>query len=101
MFLQPISNIKPLEELSQKKPIAVESNNSQIPFKALFEDALNNVKESDEQLAAEIEKVATGQTDDLHNVNIASIKAELSLEMFVQLRNKALDAYNSIMQMSV
>ncbi|WMJ24252.1 flagellar hook-basal body complex protein FliE [Paludicola sp. MB14-C6] len=101
MILQPISNIKPLAELTQKNMTIGVNSGSQIPFKSLFEDAMNSVKESDANLSTEIQKVATGQTDDLHSVNIASTKASLALEMFVQLRNKALESYNSIMQMGV
>ena len=49
----------------------------------------------------EIYKLATGQTDDLHNLSIASEKATMSVQILVQLRNKALDAYNEIMRMNV
>ena len=39
--------------------------------------------------------LATGQTDDPHTEPIAAAKAQLSLDLLIQLRNKALDAYNT------
>ncbi len=101
MILQPITKISTLEELlHNKNNINVVSEN-QIPFKSLLENAINNVKETDSNLKIEVQKLATGETDDLHNVNIASTKAALALDMVVQLRNKALDSYNEIMRMGV
>ena len=45
--------------------------------------------------------LATGQTDDAHTEPIAAAKAQLSVELLVQLRNKALEAYNEIMRINL
>ena len=46
-------------------------------------------------------QVATGTATDLHQVTIAATKAQLGVEMTVALRNKAVEAYQEIMRMSV
>ena len=46
-------------------------------------------------------RLVTGQVDDLSQVMIASEKARLAIELAVQLRNKALEAYQEIMRMPV
>lgn len=48
-----------------------------------------------------IEKVQTGEAKHLHEVMIAVEEADVSLRMLVQLRNKALTAYEEIMRLQV
>ena len=42
-----------------------------------------------------------GDEIDLHNVVIASEKARASLELTLQIRNKAMEAYQEIMRMQI
>lgn len=98
MMITPIQPIKSLEALDQTTTAA---DKVQLPFQSLFQDAVNNVKETDQAVQDEIYKLTTGQSDDLHNITIASKKATMSVQLLVQLRNKALDAYNEVMRMSV
>lgn len=104
MFIQPITSIIPISSIapiSSQKAEALDGSGNQIPFKSIFTDALNNVKETDQNLQSEIQKVVMGETDDLHSVGIASTKAGLAVDLVIQLRNKALDSYNEIMRMGV
>lgn len=98
MMITPIQPIHLLEELNQAPKAA---DQAELPFQSLFQDAINNVKETDQAVQNEVYKLATGQSDDLHNIIIASQKATMSVQLLVQLRNKALDAYNEVMRMSV
>ena len=77
------------------------SSASEIPFQSLLESAIQNVNDTSAAVNEEMVKLATGESDDLHNIVIASNKATLSVQLLVQLRDKALDAYNEIMRMSV
>ena len=43
----------------------------------------------------------SGEVDDIAKVMIDGTKAELSLNMVIQIRNKVLDAYNEVMRMSL
>lgn len=47
------------------------------------------------------QRLVTGQVQDLSQVTVASEKARLAIELAVQLRNKALEAYQEIMRMPV
>jgi len=42
-----------------------------------------------------------GEADDLSGLLIDAQKAELSLQLALQIRNKVIDAYNEVMRMSV
>lgn len=101
MIIQPIVNIKSFEEIAKaSKPQALGTEN-QIPFKNMFQDAVSDVYETNAAVQEEVIKAATSDTDDLQNLGIASAKAGLAMDMVIQIRNKALDAYNEIMRMGV
>lgn len=100
MFIAPIDKITSIADLDKSK-VSAAGTAGNIPFQTMFEDAINNVKTTDANVNQELYNLSTGQSDDLHNLTIASTKATLSVQMLVQLRDKALDAYNEIMRMSV
>jgi len=66
-------------------------------FENLLNETANNLSEAD-RLSRES---AAGGPVDLHDVMIAMEKADISLRLLVQVRNKALDAYQEIMRMQV
>ena len=45
--------------------------------------------------------LSTGQLDDAHTLPIAEAKAELSLDILITLRDKAVESYNELMKMNV
>ena len=48
-----------------------------------------------------IQELATGKTDDIASVMIATEKADIALRTMMQVRNKIIDAYQEIMRMQV
>ena len=46
-------------------------------------------------------ELSTGQSTNIHETMLAASQAELSFNLMVQVRNKALEAYNEIMRMPV
>lgn len=70
-------------------------------FGQFLTDALNQVDALQKNADAASVGLATGQIQDLHTVMIALQKASLSLSMTVEVRNKALDAYQEIMRMQM
>lgn len=45
--------------------------------------------------------LATGKSGNIHETMLAATQAELSFNLMVQLRNKALEAYTEVMRMPV
>lgn len=99
MFINPI---QPLQwnngiEAVQK----AEGQNGVSTFKGIFEEAINNVKTTEEDLVHKQYLLATGQIEDAHSVNIAAAQAQLTVDMLVSLRNKALESYNELMRINL
>ena len=103
MFIDPIQmqQIGSISDLQSVSNTSTASKTAEIPFASLFTDAMGNVSETASVLDNETLKLATGQTDDLHDITIASTKYSLAVDLFVQIRNKSLDAYNQLMNMSI
>ena len=70
-------------------------------FKDVFSDAIQNVKDTQKNLEDKQYLLATGQIDDAHTVPIAAAEAQLSVDLLVQLRNKAVEAYSELMRISL
>jgi len=61
--------------------------------------ALNDVSASQDVSQDYIQKFVRGEPVELHQVMAAAEEASISLEMLVELRNKLMDAYKTVMQM--
>lgn len=61
-------------------------------------DDLNATHQQSEQLAV---KAATGDLQDAHDFMIASTRAGLATELTVAVRNRAVEAFTSVMQMGI
>ena len=70
-------------------------------FKSIFEEAIDDVRKTEDTLAKNQYLLATGQIEDPHTVAIASSEAQLASDVLVSLRNKALEAYNEIMRINL
>lgn len=70
-------------------------------FQSAFTDAVAKV-ESFSQIAHEsIGKFLSGEGEELHQVAIKTEEAELSFDLFMQVRNKIVSAYQEVMSMQV
>lgn len=69
-----------------------------VPFKSVFQSAIDAAVNAEQQTAIDTEKLMTGDIDDLHTLGIDSTKAYLSVRLLVEMRNKALDSYNELMR---
>jgi flagellar hook-basal body complex protein FliE len=68
-------------------------------FADVFGNAVNQVESAQQSAKSEaMDLLANGQGD-VHTVALASQRAELSLELFQQVRNKFVSAYQEIMKM--
>lgn len=70
-------------------------------FSSYFADAVQNAQETDNQFAVDTQQLLTGDADDLAQVTVNANKAQTALNLVVNLRDKAVDAYREVMQMSL
>jgi len=70
-------------------------------FQSAFSDAVSKVENFQQNAQASVNKFLAGENEELHHVAIATEQAELSFQLFMQVRNKIVTAYNQVMQMQV
>jgi flagellar hook-basal body complex protein FliE len=82
-------------------PLSSSSNaaNSQTPFSGVLKSAIGSVQNLEDQAANTVEGLMTGQGVDVHQAMIATQKADMSFEMALAVRSKAVAAYQQVMQM--
>lgn len=70
-------------------------------FSDFLNQAMEEVNAQQVQADGMTALAAAGQAPDLHSVMIATEKATISFQLGVQVRNKALEAYQEIMRMQM
>ena len=70
-------------------------------FASVLESAVSQVEQSRQSANESIRQLLNGEREELHNTVLSTQKAELQFEMFLQVRNKVISAYQEIMKMQV
>lgn len=99
-FIQPMQKWDAAEKLSAKGENS-SSTGAIIPFQDVFESAVDQVKQTQADVENKQYLLATGQLEDAHSLPIAEAKAQVSVDLLVTLRNKALEAYNELIRMNI
>ncbi len=100
MSITSLNRLEPMQLLDQLSKSDI-TKDSQSDFRSIFSEAVSNVVETENNLAKEQYLFATGQSEDTHSLGIASTKAQISVDLLVTLRNKALDSYNELMRLNL
>ncbi len=79
----------------------IEQGQGTSAFHEIFNETVQNVKDTEKTLTDQQYLLATGQIEDAHTVMIAASQAQVAVDMLVQLRNKALESYNELMRINL
>ncbi|MCJ7508347.1 MAG: flagellar hook-basal body complex protein FliE [candidate division Zixibacteria bacterium] len=61
-----------------------------------FIQDVNNLQGNADQM---VQKFALGQVEDVHQVVVATEEANIAFQLLLEIRNKLIDAYHTLMQM--
>jgi len=75
------------------------SEASATPFADLITGAVGEVSQLEQQANAAVSGLMTGTGVDVHQAMIATEKADMAFELALAVRNKAVQAYQSVMGM--
>ena len=95
-----MANVHSIKALSTADLLANKSGNttevSSTDFAQELKNALGNVNQMQVDGEKAMSDIATGSVKDLHQAAIAIDKAEISMKLMLEVRNKALNAYQEI-----
>ena len=70
-------------------------------FDNIFGKLLTDANQDSLQADQAVKDLITGKTNSLHDVVLAAAKADLSMQLVVEIRNKLVETYQEIMRMQV
>ncbi len=70
-------------------------------FGSMLMDAMSNVEQYRENSQQAIDKFLSGEGGEIHEIALATQQSELAFDMFLQVRNKMITAYQQVMQMQL
>jgi len=70
-------------------------------FQSMLEGMVGGVEQSQTQATQAAQNFLSGGDQELHSVALAAQRADLQFNLFLQVRNKAVSAYQEIMRMQV
>lgn len=101
MSIPPINPIKAVAaNPAAIEPTALPTSGPE-SFGATVKNALQSVSQAEFAADAVAVDIATGGSSGVHELMTATAKAQLSVEMLVQVRNRALEAYQEVMRMQI
>ena len=97
-----IEGISPLRAAGPS-PVVGGEGSAAVPsaFSTIFQSAIDHVRETDAAKNQAEYLLATGQLDNPAELTIATTRAQLSVDLLVQLRNKALEAYTELTRINL
>ena len=87
---QPLDNATGKDKISKSKD-----------FADFLKQSLDEVNKLQNEADKAIEELSAGEVKDVHGTMIALKKADISLQLMMQVRNKIIDAYQEIMRMQI
>ena len=70
-------------------------------FRDLFSSAVQQVESLGKTASTSVEKFLSGEGEELHTAVMATNRAELAFDLFLQTRNKVVSAYQEVMKMQL
>jgi flagellar hook-basal body complex protein FliE len=70
-------------------------------FQSILASAIGSVERLRSHAGQSVERFLNGESEEVHSVALATQRAELAFELFLQVRNKVVSAYQAVMQMQV
>jgi len=95
-----MNSINAISALKLKNSSSVNSINKNDggDFLSILQNSIANVNNDQIKADRAMGDIATGSVKDLHQAAIAINKAEISMKMMLEVRNKAISAYKEILK---
>ena len=101
MNIDPVGFLPPLTDIAGIQSADRSAGAPGADFASWIAKELGTVNDKIMQSDQMLQRLATGEVDNLHQVMIGIEDAKVAFQLLVQVRNKLLDAYQDILRMQV
>jgi flagellar hook-basal body complex protein FliE len=99
--IQGLHNLPALQGTQATAPLAASGGAGPSTWGHMVQQMVMDVNNKQQNANALVNDVLKGGPTPVHQAMIATEEASLSFELLAEVRNKVIDAYNSVMQMQV
>jgi flagellar hook-basal body complex protein FliE len=96
----PITSLRPPVALPALTPVSP-SPQAGAGFGSVLADAIGRVDQFQQSAQSTIGKFLSGEDEEVHKVALATQQAAMSFDLFLQVRNKVVSAYQEVMRMQM
>ncbi len=101
MNMSPITSVSMIATQQAAPVDATSAAGGTGAFQSMLEGMIGRVEQSQTQATQAAQNFLSGGDEELHSVALAAQRADLQFNLFLQVRNKAVSAYQEIMRMQV
>lgn len=101
MAIVPVSGVRLPVEIPAPTSVKPVGESGSASFGSVLAESLSQVEHVQTAANQSVERFLSGEGEELHQTAIAVQKAEITFDLFLQVRNKVLQAYQDIMHMQV
>lgn len=95
--LPPVTPLEPAAGLTGVTP----ATGAGAAFKSVLDSAIQSVQGMQQSAATAVGAVLEGKSGELHTSILATQRAELQFQLFLQMRNKLINAYQEVMKVQL
>lgn len=95
------NNIQPIATGTTESISKVQGGQGGLDFAQVLKDSIEDVNTQQQVSEQALADMASGQVKDLHQAAIAINRAENSMKVMLEVRNKAINAYKEILRTQI
>jgi flagellar hook-basal body complex protein FliE len=97
----PITPIQFVPSITQAARVNATEPSEPGVFQAVLAQSVQSAQQIQTNTQGTIDRFLAGEGEEIHHVALAAQQAEMSFDLFMQVRNKVVSAYQEIMRMQV
>lgn len=93
--------INPIGTPSPLAPLAPAGKSQGSGFQSVLSEAVGRVEQFQRDAQSSIDKFLSGEDEEVHKVALATQETQMAFDLFLQMRNKVISAYQEVMRMQM
>ena len=97
-----IQSIRPIANIPENtSSVSKAAGGDSLAFRKVFEDAMSHVEGVRNEANLQVQQFLSGESEDPHKMILSVQNADLTFQLFMQMRNKFTSAYQEVMRMQL